>query len=878
MSVAIDFDPAAVGSREPVWHPGDVLPDPADVGGKAWNLARLVAAGSPVPPFFVITADVAGSALTPALEALLASALRSLGGGPVAVRSSAVGEDGAAASFAGQFETVLGVAPAVADVWDAVRHVWASADSEHARRYLRERGQAAARMAVVVQRMVEPEAAGVAFTADPVTGDRGTAVVSAVYGLGEGLVSGALDADVYRVTPAPFGPPAIRAEIVDKPRAVRTGTDGVVREVDVPEDLRRAPAITEREAAHVAARARALAEALGGPQDVEWALARGPSGRRELWILQARPITALPPAPLAGEKRTWDNENLVESYPGVTLPLSYSVARRVFGDLYRQHCQAMGASPEALAAHAPQFRSMLGLVRGRVYYHHELRVRLLSLSPGIGERDGEVAYVPLPPEDRAGPLPPVGSLPPALFVAGQLMKLPAHLLRLTARIEPEQAEFRERAARILPPLVEQDLSAHTPDELLAVFETLERDLLAHWVGPMRNDGLLSHWMNVLGRMVKKWLPEAPDALPNELAAGDGDMASAEPVTRLRALGERVRGCEAARAILGAEPDDATALARLHGDPACAYLANALDEHLARFGDRCADELKLEARTYAEDPGFLVRTLRVYAAAPEAPRTAPDPVALRTAAEAYARERLAPAQSAAFFGVAEQVRRMTRDREAARLERTRAFGVIRRVFREMGARLAAAGVLDDARDVLYLSLDTLTDFLRGHAPGTDLRAMAAAARAEFDAYVRQPEPPSRFATHGPPSLSPLVPQKPGGPDPTPEPDPEGGLRGQGCCPGLVRAPVRVVRDPRMPGELAGRILVARTTDPGWTLLFPAVAGVLVERGSLLSHAALVARELGIPCIVGIPGLLDELADGEVVEMDGATGTVRRTAPE
>ena len=152
---------------------------------------------------------------------------------------------------------------------------------------------------------------------------------------------------------------------------------------------------------------------------------------------------------------------------------------------------------------------------------------------------------------------------------------------------------------------------------------------------------------------------------------------------------------------------------------------------------------------------------------------------------------------------------------------------------------------------------------------------AARRAEFEGYRLLAEPPRRFATRGPPALSALEPVAP--PGMPPPPMPEGMLRGTGCCPGVVRAAVRVVRDPRQPGELAGRILVAEQTDPGWTLLFPAVAGVLVERGSILSHAALVARELGVPCVVGIPGLLEVLRDGEVVEMDGVTGIVRRVSP-
>jgi len=241
-----------------------------------------------------------------------------------------------------------------------------------------------------------------------------------------------------------------------------------------------------------------------------------------------------------------------------------------------------------------------------------------------------------------------------------------------------------------------------------------------------------------------------------------------------------------------------------------------------------------------------------------------------------RERLPPDRSALFFAVVDQVRRGVWERENTRFERTRAFGVIRRLFTAMGARLAGAGALADPRDVFYLTTDEVFAWLDGHSVNGDLRPLVAARRAEFDAYRQLPDPPHRFATRGPPALSALEPAPMAGPPPA---GPEGTLSGTGCCPGVVRAAVRVVRDPRQPGELAGRILVAEQTDPGWTLLFPAAAGVLVERGSILSHAGIVARELGVPCVVGIPRLLEVLRDGEVVEMDGATGIVRRvTAPD
>ncbi|HEX5725657.1 MAG TPA: PEP/pyruvate-binding domain-containing protein, partial [Longimicrobiaceae bacterium] len=299
-----------------IWLPAespDALPDPGEVGGKAYNLARLVRAGAPVPPFFVVGArafarvlgdvpvpedDAAAEAaqaralaveVPPGLRQALGAALAALGGGPVAVRSSAVGEDGGRSSFAGQFETVLGVpAHDEAAAWRAVRRVWASAFHPRALAYRRERGEGGGAMAVVVQRMVEPAAAGVAFSADPVTGDRATAVVSAVYGLGEGLVSGALDADTYRVRFGGGGPAVVEAALARKEQAYRTDPAGGVRVEPVPGWLAGAPALSDGEVRRIAEAARALAADFGAEQDVEWALAPGPGGRRVLYLLQAR--------------------------------------------------------------------------------------------------------------------------------------------------------------------------------------------------------------------------------------------------------------------------------------------------------------------------------------------------------------------------------------------------------------------------------------------------------------------------------------------------------------------------------------------------------------------------------------------------------------
>ncbi|HYR08215.1 MAG TPA: PEP/pyruvate-binding domain-containing protein, partial [Longimicrobium sp.] len=774
-------------------------PGPAEIGGKAYHLARLARMGPAVPHFFVLRAEVltrllGGGAppeteeeaerareraervpLPDELREALRKALQAVGNEPLAVRSSAVGEDGERSSFAGQFETVLGVSPDEDEIWRAVRRVWASAFSPRAMAYRRQRGEGAGAMAVVVQSLVEPEAAGVAFSVDPVSGDGATAVVSAVYGLGEGLVSGALDADTYYVRTAADGGATVEAKVAHKPRALRfDAAAGGVRAEEVAPALRDEPVLAEAEARAVAKHARTLAAAFGAEQDVEWALGPGPEGPRQLFLLQTRPITTLGEA-RPGALRVWDNEDVVESLSGVTLPLTYSVARRAFGQLYVGHCLALGASERDVADHRAAFHDILGLVRGRAYYDVATLNRVLSLIPGMELRDGQVVPKPQPPAFPDEPLP--GPLPPDLLLAVRAFEVPGHVLRSTARLADELDAFRARVREVLNPLAAADFSAATPDELRGHYERLDRGLLSHWRGPMLNDSLVPHWTGLLRHMVWSWLPGTPPgALANQLIAGGSDIVSAQPVRLLAALAGRARGDARLNALLASDASGPEVWEALHADPAFAEVAGGLREFLERFGDRCPDELKLEAASYADSPEALVQALRACAAGGQAPPRSGEE--LRAQAEALVRERLPAERRALFFAVAEQARRVVRERENNRFERTRAFGVIRRLFTAMGARLAGAGALADARDVFYLTTDELFTWLDGHAASGDLRALVAARRAEFDAYRLLPEPPHRFATRGPPALSALEPfARPGGPPPA---GADGVLRGTGCC--------------------------------------------------------------------------------------------------
>jgi pyruvate,water dikinase len=230
-------------------------------------------------------------------------------------------------------------------------------------------------------------------------------------------------------------------------------------------------------------------------------------------------------------------------------------------------------------------------------------------------------------------------------------------------------------------------------------------------------------------------------------------------------------------------------------------------------------------------------------------------------------------------VLKHARARVRDRENLRFERTRLFGRVRRLFLEIGRRLCADGHLAEPRDVFWLEVDEVLGFVEGTGTTRSLGALAALRREEFERYRGGlPAPAERFETRG------AVHQGNEFSAPAVAAVAEGDtlkaegemLKGIGCCPGQVRAPVRVVVDPKAARLQGGEILVAERTDPGWIMLFPVCSGLLVERGSLLSHSAIVAREMGIPAIVSIPGVMRWARDGDWVEMDGASGVVRRIA--
>jgi len=714
--------------------------------------------------------------------------------------------------------------------------------------------------------MVTGEVSGVAFSAHPATGRRDHVLVSAAWGLGEGVVSGACDADDY-VWDVRSGA-EVEVHCADKARRVIADPSGVgTVEQDVSEPDRARRCVQEPDVARIATAAAALAQAFGAPQDVEWTLA----GAR-LVLLQSRPITALPsPANTDGPRTVFNNSNIQESYCGVTTPLTFSFAQSAYESVYEQTMRALGLPQSVIEAHRFVLRNLLGLVRGRVYYNINNWYRGLLLLPSFGRNKSDMEAM-------------MGLDVPVDFVEDQVLSLPAKvrkLPRMLMTLVRLLARFRG-LPRAVPRFLSEFEAAYRRvnragfktasfSQLMAVVDQLRREMVENWATPIINDVYVLMAMGKLRRLVESTGVANPQELVNNLMSGEEGIESLEPTRMLMRLASTANEDEGLAAALRLDPPSAAVaeLKRRH----LPFTAR-LEDYIERYGDRVMGELKLETVTAREDPSFVVRVLRNYLARPD---LAPDKLAkhereLRTLAESTLLAKLGGVAKLRGPSVLRRARESVKNRENMRLARTRMFGLFRDVYRAIGDRLVEAGKLRVSRDVFFLSTAELLAYHEGRSVSADLEGIAAVRAAEFAAYEKQ-DVPHHFDTLGPVYHGNLY----LGPESDAAVDRDTTvLRGTGCYPGRVEAPLRVVMSPEDDLDMAGHILTTLRTDPGWAPLFPAASGILVERGSTLSHSAVVARELGIPAIVGVPGLLSVVRDGERVVLDGGVGTVERLA--
>jgi pyruvate,water dikinase len=556
--------------------------------------------------------------------------------------------------------------------------------------------------------------------------------------------------------------------------------------------------------------------------------------------------------------------------------MTFSFIRRAYSIVYHCFAEVMGIDAPTVRANRDVFDNMLGLFRGQVYYNLFNWYRLVRLFPGFNYNK---AFM----ESMMGVREGLQEEPAAVTgVQRYTRELPA-LLRLVGRstlnflnirriVSDFQAHFREHYERWSA----LDFRTMAPHELGALYREMEDKLLWQWKAPIINDFFVMVFYGTLKKLCANWCGDEAGSLQNDLIVGEGGIESTEPTRMLLRLAAQAREMpELRQLLLERSPEDLVAEVPARFPDFGAEIRRYLD----LYGFRGVNELKLEEPSVKDRPAFVYQILRNYITG--------DPSALdlsvigereqriRREAEARAFEAIRKKggllpRAAIFRRVLNNARLGVKNRENMRFARTRIYGVLREILRAVGEHFATEGILDAPHDIFYLTLDEVWDYTRGRAVTTNLKALAALRREEFDAYRSEADrmPGDRFETWGLPYHRNRF---QGRPRPAIVSE-DGLLRGIGCSPGVVTKPVKVIRTPSEDARLEGEILVAERTDPGWVPLYPSVSGLLIERGSILSHSAIVAREMGIPTIVGIPGLTATLQSGQVVTMDGAAGTV------
>lgn len=804
--------------------------DIATAGGKGANLGELIKAGFDVPEGFVLTTEVYAEALEAAQLSLppededdpaafreqvcrvplpenthreIATAYADLGAGPVAVRSSATAEDLPGATFAGQQDSFLNVI-GEAQLIDAIRQCWSSLWTERAVAYRRRRRiePSEVRIAVVVQTMVPADAAGVMFTANPVTGARDQTVVDASSGLGEAVVSGAVTPDHYlldadgRLLEFSLG----RRELAVVGRAgggVEQRSGGVAERLLADDTLQALAALGSGVARH-----------FGQPQDIEWALSDG-----KLSVVQTRPMTALPPAPLDLSRfQRLQGSILLEMltlrpYPiDVTTWLPYG--------------------PAGIMADMTAFFGVRGLFSNF----------LVEDSEGV-----VVSYRPPSPHFTLGVL-----RAPYRLVSRMLRYDPVRWQQ-----DPRAIAFREsiRSANERRPaeMSWRELTRHLREalELMRPIAELRIDYL-----PSAAVGLAR--LQLLLRLVGR------RSLFADLIVGAPTLTAAAN-RGLESLADRVRRDDQLKVAL-----ETGGLERLDDHP---EFAAAFREYLDNFGARETTGLVVAtAPTWGESPE-MVLNLIMGMAAPAA--VGAGPAVPERVDEAMAR--LSTHWVMRYRGPARLVRRWVATartgvalREDTHVEAGWALPIFRRALLEAGRRLCAAGVLDTPEDVYHLRLE-------------ELEAIADASRIEPRERDRLRDVMRRRAARreelaGVPLIDPNLVFPP-------LEDSDSLVTGTPAGGGRVTGAVRIVREPSEFGTLKqGEILVCPATNPSWTPLFQRAAAVVVDSGGLASHAAVVAREYGIPAIMGTGRGTSLLSNGQLVTVDGGSGRVVAYQPE
>lgn len=779
------------------------------LGSKIENLKIMKNAGIPVPEFETFSFDElieSNEKIESALREcegksvaeksrILKDAVRKsvvgcrkieLTGDLFSVRSSSCVEDSAENSFAGQFDTFLNVERK--DIEEKITECVCSLYNENVLIYMEQAGLdiSLLKMNVIVQRMVNSDVSGIVFTANP-QGILNESVIVAGRGLGENVVSDRIDTTSYYYSL----------------------TDDIYY-YDGKENL-----LSDEKVHELIDTSKTICGYIGKYTDIEFAIEND-----KLFILQARPITTVSDEnPLL-----FDNSNIVESYPGLSLPLTVSFVDMVYAGVFKDTARRLLKNKNELKKHYDILENTVGTANGRLYYNLNnwySAIKFLPFSKKIIPVWQELVGVKYKEYDSSeNQINPLVKASVYLNTFTELIRTPANMKKLNERfIEIKTYVYRRFKEEM------------TAKEILALFDKIQDQLLSCWGVTLLNDTYAFIFTGLLkSRLKKKY--ENHEEIANSYISGISNIESMKPVKEMiRIAIEKER----------MTPEE--------------YRRRAA-EYIEVYGDRCLEELKLETETFRTNPELFDKKILEFA---------------------EDKEKLLPLLREEKQGKSFDIKHdpITKflskrcmlgigNREIQRLNRGRIFGMVREAVLRLGDIYVKENYIEDRRDVFYLTLDELRSLADNPC---DMKETVYERKKKYEMFAMLPAY-SRIIFSGKAfdknhrniNMTSVYCGK-------------DEMLGIPCSNGVVEGEAYVVTDVKKASSVKDKILITKMTDPGWVFLLAEAKGVVSEKGSLLSHTAIVSRELGIPAVVGIDSLMSTVKNGDIIRLDGATGVVK-----
>ena len=398
----------------------------------------------------------------------------------------------------------------------------------------------------------------------------------------------------------------------------------------------------------------------------------------------------------------------------------------------------------------------------------------------------------------------------------------------------------------------------------------ENKFLKNWEIPIINDFLVMVWFGLSKKMAEKYIKEDFEKAHNTLIAQEGNsMISVEPSRYIKKMSQMIKDDKSlqneVKNIINENRKSPADIVKLTQN---AEFNSTLNEYMEKFGDRTVHELKLEAFTLREEPMFLIKMIYSLAMAEDVQEHSKRNI-LEEQKKIYSSLKINPLKKYILKKSVFYAKKFIRLRENLRYERTKVFGMVRKIMKKMGEHLKESCLIDNERDIFYLTVDEIFGLVDGSIIDIDLKNLIKLRKEEYRKYETSAILPDRFLTRG------FLGENFEYEDLTGNSQlDENTLKGTGCSKGIVKGKVKIVLNPMSTEVEEGDIVVTKSTDPSWVMVFPLLKGLIVEKGSLLSHSAIISREMNIPAIVGVQGATSILKTGDMVQFDGSTGIIKK----